>query len=93
LLADFVGLPSDDETYPRDDRRPEKTWILLHHEDTEKNEVRSELSLPIGQNADGSITTWSDRIPLARISTAPSPVISHAQDGEAIVVPVERRAE
>lgn len=44
-----------------------QTWILMHHTDTSKREIRFELSLPAEIGNDGKITSWSERILLESI--------------------------
>lgn len=44
-----------------------ETWILLHHTDTAKNEIRFELSRPSSIDHAGKITEWSERILLGAI--------------------------
>jgi hypothetical protein len=47
--------------------RNRRTWILLAHRDSEKREVRCELSLPVGMADDGHINGWDRRIILDSI--------------------------
>lgn len=44
------------------------TWILLHHTDVSKKEIRIEFSKPWDIGEDGRITSWSERIILSCIS-------------------------
>lgn len=44
------------------------TWILLHHTDVRKKEIRIEFSKPWDIGEDGKITSWSERIILSSIS-------------------------
>ncbi len=39
-----------------------ETWLLLIQVDNEKSEIRAELSLPSGQDDQGRVTTWAERI-------------------------------
>lgn len=50
------------------DAEGNQTWILMHHTDTAKSEIRFELSLPADIGNDGKITSWSERILLGSIS-------------------------
>lgn len=45
-----------------------QTWILMHHTDTTRGEIRFELSLPADIGDDGKITLWAERILLGSIS-------------------------
>lgn len=47
---------------------PHETWVLLHHTDTVKKEIRIELSRPSGIDKGGKINFWSERIMLGAIS-------------------------
>lgn len=44
------------------------TWILLHHTDVHKKEIRIEFSKPWDIGEDGKITSWAERIILCSIS-------------------------
>jgi hypothetical protein len=44
------------------------TWILLHHTDVLKKEIRMEFSKPWDIGSDGKITSWAERIILSSIS-------------------------
>jgi hypothetical protein len=52
---------------------PTTTWLLLHHYDQEAKEVRVELSLPAGLDADDVVTAWHERILLEPLTTAYEP--------------------
>ena len=52
---------------------PRTTWLLLHHHDQEAKEVRMELSLPAGLDADDVVTAWHERILLEPFTTAYEP--------------------
>lgn len=85
LLADFSSAGD----FPRDRRDLEaETWLLLYCEDERAGETRSELSLPVGMEVDGSIASWSERIILNPISHRPEPI---AEPDETIEVDVKRR--
>jgi hypothetical protein len=51
----------------KDDADGNQTWILMHHTDTARGEIRFELSLPAEIGSDGKITSWSERIVLGSI--------------------------
>lgn len=55
------SLPQQDETDSR-----ESTWLLLHHTDGVRKEIRIELSRPADIGG-GKITKWSERILLGSI--------------------------
>lgn len=55
------ALPEQDETDSR-----ESTWLLLHHTDGARKEIRIELSRPADIGG-GKITAWSERILLGSI--------------------------
>jgi hypothetical protein len=67
-----------------------QTWILLFFADLKNDEVRIELSLPVGMDDNGQVTAWDERLILP-----PVPVASHnvpLNDVlEHINVPVERK--
>ncbi|GFE91830.1 hypothetical protein GCM10011488_67840 [Steroidobacter agaridevorans] len=44
------------------------TWLLLHHIDMRKQELRAELSRPTEMDDDGRVSRWTDRIILPPIS-------------------------
>ncbi len=93
LLADHFGLTRDDSSFPRDARYDKpQTWLLLHFEDETSGELRLELSLPAAQNVDGSVSTWTERIVFPAISTSPTQVVRADEQGSAIEIPVQRRA-
>ena len=52
----------------KEDAEGNQKWILMHHTDTAKGEIRFELSLPADIGNDGKITSWSERILLGSIS-------------------------
>lgn len=54
-----------------EDNRP-STWLLLVHH--AKNEIRSELSLPLDVNTEGRVSVWRERILLKPIPIGPEPV-------------------
>lgn len=93
LLADHFGLARDDRSFPRDTRYEKpQTWLLLHYEDERSGELRLELSLPAAQNVDGSVSSWTERIVFPPISSSPASVVPADEQGSAIEIPVQRRA-
>lgn len=57
-LSLFPELPSVKST-PRPNAI---VWVYLYHIDITKEEIRAELSLPIGISTDGHIEKWQERI-------------------------------
>lgn len=45
-----------------------ETWVLLHHTDVIRKEIRIELSKPSDIGKDGKISAWSERLILGSIS-------------------------
>lgn len=83
----FSELDEDEEPI-----RPLETWLLLQYADRE--ELRSELSLPAEINARGHITRWHERYilpPLSNDGGAIDELISDDGDDGEIVVSVEPR--
>ncbi|WVM92157.1 hypothetical protein ULG90_21015 [Halopseudomonas pachastrellae] len=62
----FADLLPDPEELP--EAGPHETWILLHHADTLKKEIRIELSRPAGMGKGGKINFWSERIMLGTLA-------------------------
>lgn len=69
-----------------------QTWILMHHTDTAKSEIRFELSLPADIGNDGKITTWSERILLGSISFDDDLVEILQPGGPDIDIEIRRKA-
>ncbi len=62
-----------------------QVWVLLYHYDKTRQEVRFELSLPIGFEA-RKITAWETRLILGRISSVPEdPIVSVTDEPETAV--------
>jgi hypothetical protein len=59
----FEKLPPENQ----DEADGKQTWVLMHHTDTSRGEIRLELSLPSSIGKDGKITAWAERIILANI--------------------------
>lgn len=62
----FADLLPESEELP--DPGLYETWILLHHTDTVKKEIRIELSRPSGMGKGSKIISWSERIMLGSIA-------------------------
>lgn len=72
-----------------------RTWLLLHYVDEEAEQIRVELSLPIGIDENGRVTGWHQRIILTPIPHLPAPFAETAPpaaetDGE-IDIDIRRR--
>jgi hypothetical protein len=71
--------------------QPERmTWILLRTRT--RNEVRSELSLPILMGDDGRIEAWRERIVLAPMSIDPEPGLIQPEPTPEITIEIARRS-
>ena len=67
------------------------TWVLLIHTDRQAGQLRYELSCPAGQDAEGHVTSWSDRIIFPPLEVEPSSLPPGDDDpSPAIDVPVDR---
>lgn len=66
------------------------TWILLVHH--AKNEIRSELSLPVDIGSDGKVSVWRERIILRAMPLDPTPVEISSPSLPDIDVVVRRKA-
>jgi hypothetical protein len=62
----FADLLPEPEELP--DIGAHETWVLLHHTDILKKEIRIELSRPSGMGKGNKIISWSERIMLGSIS-------------------------
>ena len=69
-----------------------QTWILMHHTDTSKGEIRFELSLPAEIGNDGKITSWSERILLGSVSFDDDLVEILQPGGPDIDIEIRRKA-
>jgi hypothetical protein len=74
-----------------DEAPPTITWILLVSR-TGDDIVRAELSRPASITEDGVITAWTERIILADIPVPAEPTLAFDEQGEEIVVDVQRRS-
>lgn len=74
---------------------PPTTFILLHHADREKNEIRAELSIPAEMDRDDYVIAWAERIrllPLIAGLTLPPDDPDDPDDPDAIDIDVPPRA-
>lgn len=67
------------------------TWALVHHVDTDAQEVRCELSLPVSVGADGRVEGWLRRIMLPELSFKARAIPERAP-AEQIDIEVRRRS-
>jgi len=74
-----------------------QTWLLLYYVDNRLGEIRMELSQPRGMDSEGFVTSWHERIMLHSESFGMPPESEKwprdDEGGDAIDVPVERRAQ
>ena len=87
-LALFEQLPPE----VKDEGGGNQTWVLMHHTDTLRNEIRVELSRPSDIGKDGKITQWAERIILNSIPFDEDLVEIYAPDGPDIEIEVRRKA-
>lgn len=76
----------------KEDVEGNQTWILMHHTDTSKGEIRFELSLPAEIGNDGKITSWSERILLGSVSFDDDLVEILQPGGPDIDIEIRRKA-
>ena len=76
----------------KEDVEGTQTWILMHHTDTSKREIRFELSLPAEIGNDGKITSWSERILLGSVSFDDDLVEILQPGGPDIDIEIRRKA-
>lgn len=75
-----------------DDINP--TWMLLHYIDNVKNEMRSELSIPLEMDSRERVSKWGSRILLPSIKLDSVINQENAFDGEPrLDIKIERRGE
>jgi hypothetical protein len=95
VLSNQMFLPltfSDGSSAYQQKSESQITWVLLHHIDHERNEIRSELSLPASMGQDGFIVQWLERIilPVQTLDTVPP--IAPPDFGPEITIEIQRRA-
>jgi hypothetical protein len=84
----FERLPPEDHA-EGDDRQ---TWVLMHHTDTTRGEIRLELSRPSDIGNDGKISEWAERIILGTIPFDDELVEIYPPTGPDIDIDIRRRA-
>lgn len=85
-----LRVPEADEVEVADEQC--ETWLLMIHVDSDAAEVRSELSLPSGQDDTGRVTTWAERIILPSVDFLTDPFDTLVDDLPDIDIDVRRRA-
>jgi hypothetical protein len=86
----FEMLPPSIQEEPVDSDR--QTWVLMHHTDTARGEIRIELSRPSQIGNDGKITAWAERIILGSIPFDDELVEIQPPSGPDVQVDVRRKA-
>ena len=69
-----------------------QTWVLMHHTDVARGEIRVELSLPSGIGKDGKINGWAERIILNSIPFDDVLVEIYPPSGPDIDFEIQRKA-
>jgi hypothetical protein len=69
-----------------------KTWVLLHHTDPLKEEIRIELSLPSEIGEDGKISAWSERILLGNLPLDGNAIEIAPPSGPDVLIDIRRKA-
>lgn len=69
-----------------------QTWVLMHHTDILRSEIRVELSRPLSIGKDGKITAWAERIILASIPFDDQLVDIYPPSGPDIDIDIQRKA-
>lgn len=83
----FEKLPETQE-----DADGKQTWVLMHHTDTVRGEIRLELSRPSSIGKDGKISEWSERIILSSIPFDDDLVEIYPPSGPDIEIDIRRKA-
>ncbi|MAY26417.1 MAG: hypothetical protein CMK02_09000 [Polycyclovorans sp.] len=84
----FEKLPPDIQ----DEADGKQTWVLMHHTDTVRGEIRLELSRPSSIGKDGKISEWSERIILGSIPFDDDLVEIYPPSGPDIEIDIRRKA-
>lgn len=69
-----------------------QTWVLMHHTDHMRSEIRVELSLPLCIGSDGKITDWAERIILNSIPFDDQLLEINPPSGPDIDIDIQRKA-
>jgi len=85
-----LRLPGEEASSEPVDVSHRQTWLLLIHLD--RSQVRAELSLPMGFDAQDRVTTWQERIILPSVDFDPDQIQLPTDDPGDIDIKVRRRA-
>ena len=85
----FERLPPEIQGEGDEDKQ---TWVLMHHTDTLRGEIRLELSRPSSIGKDGKITEWAERVILGSLPFDDELVEIYAPSGPDIEIDVRRKA-
>lgn len=83
----FEQLPPEDQV-----EEGKQTWVLMHHTDTSRGEIRVELSRPSRIGKDGKINEWAERVILNSIPFDDDLVEIYAPSGPDIDIDIRRKA-
>lgn len=83
----FEQLPPEMEA-----EEGKQTWVLMHHTDTARGEIRVELSRPLSIGNDGKIAAWAERIILSSIPFDDELVEIYPPSGPDIDIDIQRKA-
>ena len=75
-----------------DDEEGKQTWVLMHHTDIARGEIRVELSRPSGIGKDGKINGWAERIILTSIPFDDELIEIYPPSGPDIDFDIQRKA-
>lgn len=84
----FERLPPENQEEGED----RQTWVLMHHTDTVRGEIRVELSRPSSIGKDGKISEWAERIILNSIPFDDELVEIYPPSGPDIEIDIRRKA-
>lgn len=86
----FADLLPEPEELPESESHD--TWILLHHTDPAKKEIRMELSRPSGIDKGGKINSWFERIMLGSIDLDDDFTVITPPSGPDIDIEIRRKS-
>lgn len=84
----FDTLPAETQ----DEADGKQTWVLIHHTDIVRGEIRLEFSRPSNIGKDGKISEWSERIILGSIPFDDDLVEIYPPSGPDIEINIRRKA-
>jgi hypothetical protein len=76
----------------QEDGEDRQTWVLMHHTDVARGEIRLELSRPSSIGEDGKINAWAERIILGSLSFDDDLVEISPPTGPDIEINIRRKA-